>query len=414
VTIAEPLLDVLNHHADVEWAVPTGSLRRGQDTVGDIEIVAASAQPARAIDELLHLPEVVRSVHRSDRRVHLLFDRAQVSVRFPQPEQAAAALLHTTGSVAHVASLAARARQSGWLLSTEGLLASNGDRHPAPTEEHIYAVLGLQYVPPEIRNGDGEIDAARLGTLPALITRRDIRGDLHMHTTWSDGRDSAEAMVDACRALGYEYLAITDHSPRSAASRNLSIEDVERQADELEQLREQFRDIVILHGCEVDIMPDGQLDFPDRVLERFDIVLASLHDRSGQSPEQLLKRYLTAMRHPLVTFITHPTNRLVPHRRGYELDYDRLFEAAVETGTLVEIDGAPGHLDLDGALARRAVAAGATMTVNSDSHRADVLGRQMELGVMTARRGWVERSHVINTRPVDAVRALVARKRGHT
>jgi DNA polymerase (family 10) len=277
----------------------------------------------------------------------------------------------------------------------------------------MYAALGLPFIPPEIRNGDDEIQSAARGTLPRLISRRDIRGDLHMHSTWSDGHDSIETMVTTCRDLGYEYVAITDHSPRAGAARTLAVDDVSRQADEIAMIRDRVPGVVILHGCEVDILSSGALDFPDPVLERFEIVLASLHHANGHSREQLLRRYQSAMRHPLVLVITHPANRLVPHRRGYDLDYDRLFEAAVETGTFLEIDGAPVHLDMEGALARRAVAAGVLVTVTSDCHRADALGRQMRLGITTARRGWVEPRHVLNTRPLDQVRAAIARKRGN-
>ena len=177
-------------------------------------------------------------------------------------------------------------------------------------------------------------------------------------------------------------------------------------------MRDRFPEMAILHGCEVDILPDGKLDFPDRILERFDIVLASLHERAGQARDELMRRYVGAMRHPLVGLITHPTNRLVPHRGGYDLDYDRLFEIAAETGTLVEIDGSPAHLDLDGALARRAVARGATLAIDSDCHRAEMLERQMQLGITTARRGWVEPRHVLNSLPIAEVRAFLARKRG--
>ena len=209
-------------------------------------------------------------------------------------------------------------------------------------------------------------------------------------------------------------MAITDHSPTSAATRNLTIDAVKRQAEEIDALRERYPEIAILHGCEADILSDGRLDFPDRVLERFDIVLASLHESYGQGRDQLLKRYVTALGHPLVAMITHPTNRLVPHRAGYELDYDRLFEVAAETHTIVEIDGAPSHLDLDGPMARRAIAAGADVAIDSDSHRAELLDRQMQLGILTARRGWVEPRHVVNTRPLADVRAAIARKRaGH-
>ena len=250
-----------------------------------------------------------------------------------------------------------------------------------------------------------------MGGLRALVSQADIRGDLHMHSTWSDGRDSIETMVTACRALRYAYVAITDHSPHQGLTRHVTVDGAARQADEIAALRERFPDIAILHGCEVDILPDGSLDFPDSLLERFDLVLASLHDGCGHGPTQLLNRYVRAIRHPLVTLITHPTNRLVPHRAGYDLDYDRLFEAAAETGTAVEIDGAPVHLDMDGPLAKRALAAGVTIAINSDCHRADLLERQMRLGVATARRGWVEARHVLNTRPLAEVRAFVARKR---
>ena len=181
-----------------------------------------------------------------------------------------------------------------------------------------------------------EIGAARSGRLPALVSRGDIRGDLHMHTDWSDGRDSVATMAETAHGLGYEYIAITDHSPHSGATRNLTADAVRRQADEIAAERQRYPGMTILHGCEVDIMADGRLDFRDSILEQFDIVLASLHERHGHSPEQLLARYIAAMRHPLVAMVTHPTDRLIPYRLGYELDYDRLFETAVETGTLVE------------------------------------------------------------------------------
>ncbi len=328
---AEPLLAQLTATAGVDWASAVGSLRRGQDTVGDIELLAVSEDPAEAIENLAQLDHVVRSLHRSARRVYLLLDRVQVGVRFPAPAEAGAVLLHLTGTASHVAALRTLAERDGGRLEPNGLFAADGTRRAAAREEDIYAALGLPFIPPEIREGGAAVDAAIRGELPALISRADIRGDLHMHSTWSDGRDTVEAMVAACRALGYEYIAVTDHSPTSMASRTLSIDGVKRQAEEIARLRERFPDIEILHGCEVDILPDGRLDFPDRVLERFDIVLASLHDGAGHSRDQLMRRYTLAMRHPLVTLITHPSNRLVPHRAGYDLDYDRLFAMAVET-----------------------------------------------------------------------------------
>jgi DNA polymerase (family 10) len=232
-----------------------------------------------------------------------------------------------------------------------------------------------------------------------------------MHSTWSDGRDSIEEMVRAAQQIGYDYVAITDHSQRAMSSRSLSAADVPRQQQQIETLRRSVDGIVVLRGVEVDIMRDGSLDFADDILAGFDIVLASLHDHGGQEPQQLLERYLKAMANPLVNVITHPANRSPAYSAGYNLDFDRLFAAAVESGTAMEIDGAPGHLDMDGQLARRAVAVGVTVTVDSDCHRKDALGRQMRFGIGTARRGWVEPHHVLNAGDVNAVRDFVARKR---
>jgi len=399
ITIVDPILERLAELPGIQWALPAGSLRRAQDTVGDLEIVASASDPAAALEELSHHREAGRVLLRSDRRIYLLFDRAQLGVRFPDAAHAASELWRLTGSVAHVTAICKLARQRGVDLMT------------AATEEELYGLVGLPFIPAEIRDGQDEIAAARDDRLPALVSRAHIRGDLHMHTSFSDGRDSVEAMVVEGHRLGYEYLAITDHSPSAGTSRALSLDSVKQQADEIAAMRERFPSMAIFHGCEADILPDGRLDFPDRQLEKFDIVLASLHDAAGHDADRLEQRYISAMKHPLVTLITHPTNRMLPHRRGYTLDYDRLFAAAVETGTFMEIDGAPGHLDMDGALARRALAAGVTVTIDSDSHRAEMMGRQMELGVATARRGWVEPKHVVNTRPAAELRALIKAKR---
>ena len=409
---AATLLEPLRAMPGVEWATPVGSLRRGQDTVGDIEILAQTDRPGAAIDALLTQPSASHVLHRSERRLYVLADRVQIGVRLAAPSHAGAELLYLTGSRAHFEGLQAHAAAKGLNLTASGLTASDGTSIAAASEAEIYAALDLPVIPPEIRNGEDEIALASRGLLPVLVSRGDIRGDLHMHSVWSDGRDPIDAMVEGCRALGYEYMAITDHSPHSAASRSLTIDGVRKQAEEIARLREQYPDIAILHGCEVDILTDGRLDFPDKVLETFDIVLASLHEAAGQRPEQLMQRYVSAMNHPLVTLITHPPNRLVPSRPGYDLDYDRLFQTAVETRTVVEIDGAPSHLDLDGALAKRAVAAGATIAIDSDCHRSEMLGRQMDLGITTARRGWVESRHVLNTRSLADVRSAIAAKRG--
>jgi DNA polymerase (family 10) len=218
-------------------------------------------------------------------------------------------------------------------------------------------------------------------------------------------------MVQTCAGLGYEYIAITDHSERAGASRTVSVDALARQREEIVRLRARFPEMTILHGIEVDIMPDGTLDFPDHVLASLDIVLASLHDAAGHDAARLTRRCLAAIAHPLVNVITHPANRLVGRHPGYDLDFPAVYAAAAATGTALEIDGAPSHLDMDGEHAREAIGAGAMVTIDSDCHRAVLLDKQMRLGVGTARRGWVEPRHVLNTRPIEAVRAFVAAKR---
>jgi DNA polymerase (family 10) len=279
------------------------------------------------------------------------------------------------------------------------------------SEADVYTQAGLAYVPPELRGDPAALDAARRGWAPPLVTRAQIRGDLHMHTTYSDGRDALKTMVAAASALDYEYIAITDHSEHAGTSRTLTADTLARQRDELAELRELFPRLTILHGIEVDILPDGRLDCPDHTLASLDIVLASLHERDGQDGQQLTRRCLGAIRHPLVSIITHPSNQLVGRRPGYDMDYPEIYAAAVETGTALEVDGAPAHLDLDGAHARAAVDAGATLVIDSDCHRVRALDRQMRMGVSTARRGWVRPDQVLNTRAIADVRRFLAAKR---
>jgi DNA polymerase (family 10) len=321
------------------------------------------------------------------------------------------ALFLQTGSTGHVRAIRERASARGLRLSPATRPGSSAEAGAAcETEADIYRHLGLPFVPPEMRHGTWELTAAEAGSLPTPIGLHDIRGDLHVHTLWSDGRDSVEMVALAARQLGYEYVAITDHSPRAAASRVLTRERLERQMDDVDRVRQRVCGITVLQGAEVDILPDGSLDFADEILERLDIVLASLHEPAGQRPDVLLERYLLAMRHPRVHIITHPANRLVGRDEGYPLDYDVLFDAAVATGTVLEIDGGPGHLDMDGHLARRAVKAGVLVSIDSDCHNVARLGPQMALGVGTARRGGVEARHVLNTRPLAEVLAHFAAK----
>lgn len=396
--------------------VPVGGVRRYAPAV-DGAVLLAVTDDARREEFLAGFARLafVRSVVGSSASsVRVSTDRGLVEVHVSRPDTAGAALVWHTGTRRHTKWLQARAETLGLQFAHGRLERTGGIPVLVPDEQTFYRLLDLPYIAPELREGEDEVDAADRGRLPSLVTTLHIRGDLHMHTTWSDGRDSIMHMVLSSRQLGYEYVAITDHSERSWASRKLLSLEVPLQREEIDTVRSHAPGIEILHGVEVDIMPDGSLDFNDETLEGFDIVLASLHDANGQDGRRLTDRYLQAMRHPLVNVITHPANRSPALSDGYELDFDRLFEVAVETGTAMEIDGAPGHLDMDGRVARRAADAGVTIVIDSDCHRAEALGRQMSFGIGTARRGWVGPEQVLNTRGIDGVRQFVARKRGRS
>lgn len=396
--------------------VPVGGVRRYAPAV-DGAVLLAVTDDARREEFLAGFARLafVRSVVGSSASsVRVSTDRGLVEVHVSRADTAGAALVWHTGTRRHTKWLQARAETLGLQFAHGRLERTGGIPLLVPDEQTFYRFLDLPYIAPELREGEDEVDAADGGRLPSLVTTLHIRGDLHMHTTWSDGRDSIMHMVLSSRQLGYEYVAITDHSERSWASRKLLSLEVPLQREEIDTVRSHAPGIEILHGVEVDIMPDGSLDFTDETLEGFDIVLASLHDANGQDGRRLTDRYLQAMRHPLVNVITHPANRSPALSDGYELDFDRLFEVAVETGTAMEIDGAPGHLDMDGRVARRAADAGVTIVINSDCHRAESLGRQMSFGIGTARRGWVGPEQVLNTRGIDGVRQFVARKRGRS
>lgn len=384
---------------------PVGALRRFEPIVDRLELVVTTEDPAETLAALLALPVVARVLSHAETHATVFARDTVIALHAARPAQRGGALVHRTGNAAHLRQLRRHAGARGIPFDLAAAPPA------AATEQAVYEALGLAFIPPELRQGQGEIEEAAAGPLPAFLEVSDIRGDLHVHSDWSDGRDAIEVMVRAAKDLGYEYVAITDHSPHAGTARTVNAERLLAQAEEIDQLREAVPGIAVLKGVEVDILPSGQLDLPDRTLERLDVVLASLHDPARHSRQQLTARYVAAMRHPLVHIVTHPTNRIVGHHDGYDLDLDALFAAAAETQTVLEVDGAPIHLDLDGALARRAVAAGAALSVDSDCHRAAALRRQMQFGVGTARRGRVAPTHVVNTRPLGELHKLLQRKR---
>ena len=395
IAVAEMIASAPGGRAPAVQFETAGDARRADSVVSGVVLVARSTDPKQAIDLISGSPAAGNILHRSARRIVFTYRQTEIDIRVPAPDEYGSVLFAATGSRAHLAAMHARRRAR--------LLCAR--------EEQVYAEAGLTSIPPELREGAGEVEAAATGKLPALIERRHIRGDLHMHTTYSDGRDTLETMIEAASGLGYEYVAITDHSHSSAASRTLSLAEIPRQREAIARLRERYPKMAILHGIEVDILPNGRLDFEDEVLAAFDIVLASLHDRAGHDEKRLTRRTLDAILHPLVNVICHPENRVMGKREGFPLDFDTVYAAAAETGTALEIDGAPGHLDLDGARARAAAAAGVTLVIDSDCHRAGALDRNMTLGVGLARRGWLEPHMVLNTRPVMDLLAFVGAKR---
>jgi DNA polymerase (family X) len=410
-SILEPLVaSIRGACPEVEHVAPTGRARRYDALVGALGLLVCTRDPARTAGRLIGLAPDLEPLHAGPRTVVFRLERADVTIRLVSPDRWGHALVWFTGSSAHLEWLARRADALGAAFGREGI-RTNGRIVETASEADVYAALGLPFIAPEMRESGEEVDRAAEGTLPRPLRLEEMRGDLHMHSDWSDGRSSMDAMVAAAEALGYEYVAITDHSVSSGIARGLDVARLERQRDAVAAMRAAHPRIAVLHGAEVDILHDGSLDYPDAVLETLDVVLASLHDPADHDGARLTDRYLAAMQHPLVQIVTHPTNRLVPGRAGYPLDEPRLFEAAVATGTFLEIDGAPAHLDMDGAMARRAVAAGVDVSVDGDCHRADWLERQMRFGVATARRGWVTADKVLNTRPLGELRTLLTRKR---
>jgi DNA polymerase (family X) len=389
------LLTLAGHCPALQAIDASGPVRRAEPIVSGLVVVARAADPARAIEEIASIPTATAVLHRTLRRLVMLAEGYEIDVRVATPDEYGSLLFTTTGPAAHV---------------TE-VLKRRGPRLSA-SEAEVYTNAGLAYLPPETRDAPDAIDRAQRRLVPTLVQREDIRGDLHMHTTYSDGRDSLLRMIQASHALGHEYIAITDHSEHAGAAHTVSIDGLARQRDEIDRFRGEAPGMTILHGLEVDILPDGTLDCPDRVLATLDIVLASLHESAGHDGAELTRRCLSAIRHPLVSVITHPANQLVGRRAGYDMDYEAIYNAAAETGTALEIDGAPSHLDLSGERAREAVDAGATVVIDSDCHRARLLDRQMRMGVGTARRGWVQPGQVLNTLPLNEVRAFINRKRG--
>ncbi len=399
---AEQVVALLKDHRAVSRIDPAGSIRRMQETIGDIDILVASADPIAVTDAFTTLPLVKEVLAKGPTRSSILSQgNLQIDLRVIPPDVYGAALQYFTGSKAHNIALRELAIQRGLKLSEYGLFdVKSGRRIAGASEEEVYAKLGMSWIPPEMREDRGEIEVALQGRLPDLLTEADLRGDLHVHTNWSDGVDSLETMVAAARARGYDYIAITDHSVGLGVARGLSPVRVREQRRLIDHLNARYAPFRILHGIEVDIRADGSLDYDDELLREFDIVTASVHSAFDQPSERMTSRIIKAMQNPFVHVLNHPRGRLIGKREGYQLDLEAVIRAAAQLGTALEIDSQPDRLDLDGIWARRAKELGVTLAIDSDAHSRDHLAF-LRYGVATARRGWLEKRNVLNALPLD-------------
>ncbi len=382
-----------------------GSLRRGKSTVGDLDFLSTDA---RVIEAIKGCPGVAQVLESGPKRTSVKLDEGvQVDVRLFTEGEYGAALVYFTGSKDHNIALRNLAIEKGWKLNEYGLFDKAGKRLAGRTEEEVYRKLGIEYVPPELRENRGEIDAARKGKLPDLIKFSDIKGDLQMHTTWSDGSATLEEMVEGAKERGYEYIALTDHSEAVRVANGLSEERFRRQWNEIENLNDRLSPFRILRAVEVEIKNDGSLDFDRRFLDEFDLVGASLHQSFRQDAEKLTERAVRALSHPSVNFLCHPTNRLIGRREGNPLDLAKVIDTARAGGKMLEIDGQPERLDLDEVWARRAMEAGVPLVIDSDAHSVGELDN-VGYGVIVARRAWLKAKDVVNTKSLRAFLNSVA------
>lgn len=390
-----------------------GSYRRGRETIKDLDFIISTEDPAKVGEQIVSLKNITEIVAHGETKISLELEFGDLIVpvdfRMIKDEAFASTLHHFTGSKDHNVMMRQLAKENGEKISEYGIEnEETGEIKTFESEEEFFAHFGFSYIPPEVREGKKELEVYK-NEYP-LIRYDDIKGDLHMHTTWSDGAHSLEEMVEACRERGYSFIAITDHSKFLRVANGLTVERLKRQHEEVRTLNEKYKDFTIFTGTEMDILPDGSLDFEDDVLENVDFVIASIHSAFSQDEETIMKRLKTAMENPHVNMIAHPTGRVIGRREGYPVDFEKLIEMAVETGTILELNANPNRLDLSAEWVRKAQEAGAKIAVNTDAHRWEMLDHML-VGVKTARRGWLKKETVVNTWSAEEVTKYLNRNR---
>ena len=393
---------------DAGHAVVAGSYRRRRDTVGDLDILVTSQHGPAVGDKLAQYDNVAEVLaHGPTRTTVVLRSGIQVDVRAVPEESYGAALMYFTGSKAHNIALRGLANERKWKLNEYGLF-SGKRRIAGATEEEVYAKLGLAYIPPELREDRGEIALAKANKLPQLVTLADIRGDLHVHSDWTDGTVPIEGMAAAAQARGYAYMALTDHSRRVAMAHGLDPARVAKQIHEVDKLNAKLKGFTILKGIEVDILKDGALDLPDSTLEKLDVVVASVHSFFDLPREAQTERVIRALQNRHVSILGHPTGRLIGEREPYEIDMERVLAAAHDLGCCVEINAEPDRLDLNDIHAFAAKSKSVKVAISTDAHSVNAL-QYMRFGIDQARRGWLTAADVINTRPLGELKKLLKR-----
>jgi DNA polymerase (family 10) len=412
--VADELVALLRAVPGVNQIDVAGSLRRRKETVGDIDILVTSRAPVRVMDAFVHAPPVAQILsHGPTRSSVVLTVGLQADLRVVEPAAYGAALQYFTGSKEHNVAVRERAVRRGLKVNEYGVWCTKDNRRVAGRDEAgVYRAVGLPWIPPELREDAGEVDAAEAGRLPTLIELSDIRGELHMHTKWSDGAESAQAMAETARALGYEYACVTDHSQSLKVAGGVAIPDLKQHVIEVRRLADRMG-FPVLVGTECDILADGALDYPPEVLADLDVVVASVHTHFRLSREAMTARIVSALETGQVDILGHPTGRLLGAREPYEVDVEAVVDAAARTGTALEINAQPDRLDLKDTYVRLARERGVRLEIGSDAHSAAEL-RFMPFGVSVARRGWVEARDVINALPLTALRDVLARRRGAT
>ena len=400
--LAEEMVESLSQLKETNKISFAGSLRRKKETIGDIDILVTSQNPEKIMRTFISLPQVREILAEGPTKSSIITkDDLHIDVRVVEPISFGAALQYFTGSKAHNIKLRELALKRGLKINEYGVFeVESGNRIAGGKEEEVYQALNLPFIPPELREDRGEIEAAQENKLPQLVEYSQIKGDLHLHTKWSDGAHTIRQMAEAAQKRGYKYIAITDHSQSLKFAGGLIEERLREQVEEIQKLNQELKDFTILSGIEVDIKSDGSLDFSDEILSKLDVVIAAIHSGFKQESKIITERIIKALQNRFVNIIAHPTGRLIGYRESYQVDINEMMEVAVKTGTILEINAYPERLDLNDIYCRMAKEKGVQLAIETDAHSIEGL-TFMDLGVAVARRGWLEEKEVINTLPLD-------------